>query len=792
VLNGSAADRLRQLGAGVPIATLCAGADITRGQFDTWWQAECAARVPEMQGVRHAPVRRDIEIVRDAWGIPHIFAQSDEELFFGYGLAEAQDRWWQLDYLRRKGLGRLAEILGPAALDQDVLARTVGFHRIAKRQLGLLPAETLRLLDAFARGVNAVREAVPDRDHLPVEFALLDYEPEPWSPLDSIAVWVEYQWYATGRIPVIVLPQVARQILGDDALFQAFLSGEASDESIVPRGFYAPRANVTHAAGRTIGDPDEGTGSNNWVVDGRRTASGLPLVASDPHVPFAAIPRWHEVHLCGGSFNVAGAGFAGVPAIRFGRNERVGWGLTNNICSQRDLYQERTDPQHPGCFLYDGQWEPERTLNETIGVKGAGSIQRTVRFSRNGPIADELLPAAARHTGPVSLRWMGATPCDELTCMLAANRARTCAEFREAFRHWRVPSWSLVFGDVAGHIGYQCTGAIPVRENWQRGYRPGWDPAHQWQATVPFDGLPALADPAHGRIASANNRTAPDDFPYPLSGTWGSGHRALRIRQMLEAQEQFAPADFARMQTDVLSLRAVEGVPLLLDALAGAKDERVRRAGDQLRAWDCRMETDRAGATIFDAFFQHWSLCVARERFGAEWEHQMAAALGGLASELLAGDQFGWFRHSRRPEAILASFNQALDDLSERLGPDLSQWQWGRLHTITLHHFLSERGDLGALLDRGGQPTGGNLETVCNTASDANYRVVGGATYRLIADLSTSSLLAVDTAGQSGHPGSAHYCDQLGDWLNGRYHAVPLARSAAEVPSESKLVLSAT
>ena len=451
-----------RLGKGESIDSVCRAAAISRAQFDTWWQSEIAARTPQVSGMKAASVRDKIkdyvEIVRDAWGIPHIFAGSDEDLFFGFGWAMAQDRLWQLDYLRRKALGRLAEILGPEAVEQDLLVRTVGIHRIAEAEVKQLPGPTLQLLEAFAQGINATIEA--SREHLPVEFALLDYTPEAWSPLDSVAIWGEFRWYLTGRLPVIAYPEVARRHLGNDSLYQAFLTPESGDESILPPGSYPAKRVGIEKVGEMVGDPQEGKGSNNWTVAGNRTTSGSPLLASDPHIAFGAISCWYEVHLAGGSFNTVGMAYAGVPSVVMGRNEEVAWGLTNNICSQRDLYQEQTNDQHPGCFLYDGHWEPAREITETIIVRDNEPTVKTLRFSRNGPLVDALLPKAIQDLGPVSLRWLGATFCDELTSLLQANRARSNAEFREALRGWQVPTWNFVFADRVGADAEKDTSAI--------------------------------------------------------------------------------------------------------------------------------------------------------------------------------------------------------------------------------------------------------------------------------------------------------------------------------------------
>jgi penicillin amidase len=427
-------------------------------------------------------------------------------------------------------------------------------------------------------------------------------------------------------------------------------------------------------------------------------------LASDPHIPFDAVSWWYEVHLCGGSFNVCGMAYTGMPAVMFGRNEQVAWGCTNNICSQRDLYQEKTDPAHPNCFLYDGRWEPARDLEEVIHVKGGVPVRTTIRFSRNGPIVDEVLPPAARETGPVSLKWLGAYQGGWLTALLDMNRAKSADEFREATRPWHVPTFSVVFADVDGHIGYQATGRVPIRNLWERGYRPGWDPAHQWDGLIPFEGMPRLADPERGWIATANNRPAPPDFPYQLSGTWSSGYRALRIRQMIEAGSTFSMAEFTAMHQDAMSLRAVHCLPDLLKLLENSTDERVREAAGHLRSWDCQMEPDRIGATIFDVFFGGWTKAVVAERFAGRDAALLAGGADGLAANLLTEDKARWFAPGRRETAIHSAMTAAIRTLTERLGPDMSQWTWGKLHTIPLRHVLSGRGDLGRLLVHGCVP----------------------------------------------------------------------------------------
>jgi penicillin amidase len=790
----SAQEILRRLGSGEPIAHVRDAADLSPEQFDDWWRDEARSRVPDCGGTRFVGVRHTVEIHRDALGIPHIHAANDEDLFFAFGYAMAQDRLFQLDYLRRRGSGRLAEVLGPdgadldllgrvpgfrSVLELDLLARTVGLRRIAEAEWAKLSDETRALLTAFSAGINALMEETRDRP--PIEFDLLDYRPEPWSPVDCLTIEGEFRWYLTGRFPVIAIPELAKRALGDGPLYRAFLHVEEDAESIVPPGSYPPNRSGSQPIGAAAGDPDEATGSNNWVLAGSRTTTGKPLVATDPHIAFDAVSCWYEAHLHGGSFHVAGTAYVGMPAILFGRTERVAWGCTNNLCSQRDLYQERTDPAHPECFLYDGRWEPARHREEVIHVRGGDPVRKTIRYSRNGPIVDEVLPPAARQSGPVSLRWLGASEGGWLTALLAMNRATSAEDFREAMRPWHVPTFAVVFADVDGHTGFQATGRVPIRDVPERGYRPGWDPAHQWKGLVPFEGMPRLADPPRGWVATANNRPAPNDFPYPLSGVWNDGSRAARIRQMIEAQPTLSREGCATMHQDALSLRAVRCLPALLEMLSRSALPAVREAANHLRSWDGRMETDRVGATIFEAFFAHWVRAVARERFDPQVAAFLAGGASGLAASLLVSNPLGWFGPGRRQEAAVEAMRSALGWLGERLGPDMAGWTWGRLHTLTLRHVLSGRGDLGRLLDHGGVPVPGNMQTVCNTGLGAELESRTGAGYRHLADLAETppALWAVDAQSQSGHPGSPHYSDQLQTWLKGEYHHLPLDRVEA-------------
>ncbi len=596
-------DLLRRLGSGESIDSVRQTLGWSADAFSDWWRRESQCRAPRLEREVLRAVQDTVEIHRDRWGIPFIQARHKADGWFGFGYAIAQDRLFQLDYLRRKGQGRLAEILGPEGLANDRLARTVGLNRIAAESLAELPSTTRDHLEWFAAGVNAWIRQTGERR--PIEFDLLDYHPSPWTALDSVSIEVEFQWYLTGRFPVICQPELAKRALGDGPLYDDFCLGEADEEAIVPAEAYQRlaqeigaetnagagpgpagngNASVAERVGRTLG-AGEATGSNNWVVAGRHTRSGKPMVASDPHIAFEAVSCWYEARIDAGDTRIAGAAYAGIPAIMIGRTPTLAWGITNNICSQRDLYQERVDADHPGCFLFGEQWEPERRVMETIAVRGADPVALPVRFSRNGPLVDDLLPPPADRTGPVSLRWLGASHGGWLTALLGMNQARTVDEFREAVRPWHVPTFNLVIADAAGSIAVQTTGRIPLRATAERGYRAGWDPGQQWQGLIPFAAMPHAVNPARGWFVSANNRLAASDYPFPLFGTWISGHRARRIRERLEsliARDAAAGAggaisldDFRHLQHDTLSLRAVECLPPLLALLETQLDNAV-------------------------------------------------------------------------------------------------------------------------------------------------------------------------------------------------------------------------
>ena len=783
-------DILKRLGNGDPIESVIRSMNMDKTQFHRWWKTQTSGRNPKTSGQIKGPVSDDVNIFRDANGIPHILASNDHDLFWGYGYTMAQDRLWQLDYYRRRGMGKLSEILGTDALEYDRLVRTIGLNHIALAQSKALPASTMTLLESFSSGINTVIEN--DSILPPIEFELLDYRPEPWSPLDSIAILTEFRWYLTGRMPVIYLPEIAKRYLSNQDLYIAFLTAEAGNELIVPEAHYPKTQIPTEPVGEVVNSPDEGIGSNNWVGNGKLSISGAPILASDPHIAFGSVSCWYQAHLSGGSFDCAGTGYVGVPGFWFGRNQSMAWGLTNNICSQRDLYQESVNPDDPDDLLYGYEWKKITKRVENIEVKGSKPVAHMVTSSHNGPIVNEFLPESASSEGPVSIKWLGSTLSDETTCLINMNRAPDCENFRESIRDWTVPTLSFSFADKDGNIAYQSSGRIPVRKNWDRGFRPGWEPEHQWNGLIPYDHMPQMTNPTEGWIRSAYNRTASENYPYPLSGQWSSGYRAKRIRHMLEENDAIDRDLFSKMQSDVFSERAAESVPVLIDLLEKSHDVKIQEVLKLLKTWDFNLEPDSGGAAIFEIFFIHWSYQVALQQFPEDVSKLLSGAMAGLSVQLLRNNISGWFSpESDRNAAILNSMDKAIDELERRIGKDSSSWSWGTLHKVNLPHLLDGVGDLGSLFNRGGDPVGGSGITVSNTGFDPNYLASMGANFRLIVDLGEypPALWTVDAAGQSGHLSSKNYCDQLQTWLKGKYNKIYMNQNDISKHSIDKLVI---
>ncbi|MBS7610228.1 penicillin acylase family protein [Candidatus Bathyarchaeota archaeon] len=775
---------------------------ITMDELMAWRDEYLRAKVPPLNAQIKAPVRQRVEILRDRWGIPHIFAQNSHDLFLGLGFAMAQDRLFQMDYYRHLAYGRLAELIGDEGLRSDIAARTLDFASTARSEFENLSPEAREMLEAFSEGVNLA--IVSFGEELPFEFDLLDHKPEPWKPEDNLTMERATLWEFGGRIEAIAMAEAAYRFL-PEALAKRLLSVEHGDIPICQvQSFESStlsRDKIDQACEGGEGDCDE-LGSNNWAVAGRRSLSGGALLASDGHIPYTQPATNYEVHLCGAGYNVIGVVRAARLMPYNGRNEHVAWGGTNNNTSTRDLYVEEVHPENPNLYRQGNEWLPFHERKERILVRGGKVVELTVRSTIRGPIVNALIPSVDEAGDPpLSLRWVGAEPCDTFTVSLRLMKAKDAEEFRRILADWKVTASNSGFVDDKGRCAVQIRGRVPIRGRITLGFRRANNPDDEWKGFIPFEGLPYEFDPPKGWIASANNRPAPPGYPWPLYGNYADGYRMKRIIERLEAKEAFSLEDMASMQMDVFLERAAEICPSLVRILRKSSkarsDPRIARACEYLESWDYRFTLDSVAASIFSAFWNAWRRIVIEARLPAHVRRMGFRTL--VATELLTkGDELGWFPEGRKLEAkVLTAMLEGLDWLEAHLGPGMDSWKWGRLHQVTFRHYLvaSEALDatpLAQVANVGPFPCAGTDGCLNSQGYSIGrlYQVRSGPHFRFLVDMAKPFVAyGCNSTGNSGHPGSPHYRDQIKDWLEGKYHPMYMRREDIEANLEGRTIL---
>ncbi len=524
---------LQALRGAEPVDVICRASGITPEAF-------AAARDDYL--ARHArltdqrvtgAVGGKVEILRDRAGVPHLYAGRTGDLYFGLGLAMAQDRLWQMDRLRRRAMGRLAEILGPSFVASDVAHRTVGIDLIAAREPALMDGATHATIMAFVAGINRQIDAFGT--DLPIEFKLLGYAPKPFTVGDVVAIARGFWWSLNGRIDRLLAAEAARLL--PESMREMYLTPEASEHLVLPTG------------GSLAAGSDDATGSNNWAVAGGKTPNGKALLAGDPHQPFWVPSSWYEYALHGPEDDAAGSGHPGFPGMWWGSNGTVAWSITNNMASTRDLYREEVDPADPKRYRDGDVWREFEQREATIAVRGEAARKLEIRTTMRGPIVNALVPALeAEGDPPLSLRWVGSEHLDDLRASIAVARARDWKSFRKALRDWSVAVFNFVYADAQGNVGYQMAGRIPVRGRVTHGLRDAGNPADRWTGYIPFEGMPHSYKPASMYVASANQRIVPANYPHVIYGAYSQGHRGIRIDQV-----------FAGGKTD----KAAESVPMM-------------------------------------------------------------------------------------------------------------------------------------------------------------------------------------------------------------------------------------
>jgi penicillin amidase len=780
--------------------------------ISAWFYWLTRASLPQLEGaIKIAGLHAPVTVTRDAYGVPHIKAETVEDLLFAQGYITAQDRLWQMDMSRRFAAGELAEVLGGNFVRTDREQRILSLRQIAERSAARLNSEEHHQLDAYVRGVNAYIEN--QQGKLPIEFRVLRYSPRPWTTVDtflvgaSMAQMLNHDLFETEltreRIVARIGPEMAAAIYPNRS-WRDRLPGNstsAPEKNLTSlwksnRVSSRPRLNELEIVGvpqyvrnnsvnsDSIENHEPLPGSNNWVVSGTHTASGKPLLSNDMHLPHRIPNTWYEAHLTAGDFDVAGVTLPGTPFVIVGHNRRIAWGFTNLGPDVEDIFIETFNSR--GEYLTPAGWKQPERRREVIRVRGGRDISFDVLTTRHGPIATELMPGETR---PIALKWT-AYEAEGLTFPFGnVDSARNWEEFRRAFSRFRTPGQNVVYADVDGHIGYQMTGAIPIRASGDGALPvPGQDDAHEWTGYIPYDELPHVFDPPGGILATANGRITSDSYRHFVSNEWGPPHRTERIYKLLEENSKLTPADMLEVQNDIYSD---------LDRLCARKfaaavqasrtaSPRARLAADLLRNWNGSFTNESAAATLVTMTRRQLMRMLLEPKLGAALARQYTWYSSSVALEnLLTNTPKEWLPkgYGTYDELLAQAVEMAVSDpISPR---DLNRWHRGSAFPLELQHPVF-----------GGVPllarwTGPGI--VEQSGSALTVKQVGrrfGPSQRMtvdLADLDGSTLNIV--TGESGNFLSAHYMDQWPLWYEGRTKALPFSSAAVQKAAAHTLVL---
>jgi penicillin amidase len=761
-----------------------------------------------------------VEILVDRWGIAHIYARTEHDLFFAQGWNAARDRLFQLELWRRQATGTVAEILGPRELERDMGTRLFLFRRDLEQELRHYHPRGVEIIGAYVDGINAYVGATRrDPDMLPVEFSLLGIEPGLWT--DEVVV-SRHQGLlgnigaelrigrAVGAIggeavkavsdfgpddpdltldPAIDVGGLSQDILGIYNAFRGSIRFRPEDVVAEHRGDPEAFALLEAAAAEPPAYAvDRDVGSNNWVVSGRLTESGYPVMANDPHRVQAAPSLRYWVHLVGPGWNVVGGGEPSLPGVSIGHNEHGAWGLTVFRTDGEDLYVYDTNPSDPDEYLYRGQWEPMTVIQDEIPVRGQSPRSVSLKYTRHGPVVFE--DAQANKAYAVRAAWMevGGAP---YLASLRMDQATTWKEFVEACSFSNIPGENMVWADRAGNIGWQAVGIAPVRRNWSGLVPVPGDGRYEWDGYLPIKAKPHVANPAEGYFATANNNLIPRGYPFmdAVGFEWSDPYRWLRIVEVLGSGRRFAMADMMQLQTDELSIPARQLVPLLEDLPAA--DERVEEARARLLAWDFVLGKSSVAAGIYVAWERELRRAMSR-RLVPDGSGLTLGLRRVVESLQIPPGELGMDPLEARDRLLLGALASAVASLTEKLGRDMSRWRWGQpdYHHAYLRHPLGGvvDGDTRRRLEVGPLPRGGYGSTVNATTNGDNQ--TSGASFRIIVDTGDwDRAVGMNTPGQSGDPDSSHYRDLFEGWANDRFHPVVYSRDRVEAAMDRRIVL---
>jgi penicillin amidase len=804
-----------------------------------WGIATVRRSFPQVSGTLQLPgLDGEVEVMRDSMGIPHIYASTEHDLFMAQGFVHAQDRFWQMDFWRHIGSGRLSEMFGSSQLETDMFLRTLGWARVAEEELALATADERAVLDDYADGVNAYL-AQHQGSALSLEYAILglltpDYVPEEWTPIHTLTWAKAMAWDLGSNMDAELARARLDQILGTERAGELFPPYPSDGPVIVPNagemstastdvelesiisGFDLSSLEAQMAAlDDLLGGRGLGIGSNNWVISGSRTTTGAPILANDPHLSIQMPAIWYEIGLhcypaneaC--PYDVMGFSFAGAPGVIIGHNDHIAWGMTNVGPDVQDLYIEKINPNNPLQYEVNGEWVDMTVIEEQILVAGDDPVSVQVRYTRHGPIIsdvdddlatlDEITDLDLPAEFAVSLRWTALEPGRVFTAITEYNKAQDFEEFRDALRGFAVPSQNFIYGDVEGNIGYQMPGRIPIRASGDGTLPvPGWVDDYEWTGYIPFDELPHAYNPSKGYIITANHAVVGPEYPYMITTMWDYGYRASRIIELVEGQAMLSLEDMQTIQGDNYHAMGPILIPLL--GQLTFDDPQMTDMVTFLQDWDYQCNLDSAEAALFNAFWRNLVLMTFTDELEAGDAPSISRAYA-IVENLLSDPNNAWWDDVQTAEtedrdaALRAAFTAAVAEMQEQFGSSTNRWNWGELHVATFRNAtLGESGiaPIEALFNRGPFPTAGGSSIVNATSwsESEGYQVGWLPSMRMIIDLSDlDNSVAINTTGQSGHAFHPHYIDMTDLWRTIQYHAFPWTREEVQAEAASVLIL---
>lgn len=728
------------------------------------------------------------EIFRDENGVPFIKAENDEDAAFALGFVHAQERMFQMDLVRRAGQGRLSEIFGEKTLKFDELFRSMQLEKIVKKNFSSLSVSSQKVLKAYSKGVNAYIDNFSDK--LGVEFSLLNYEPKPWKPEHSLLIaklmaWeLNISWWTD-----IVFTKLVKRF-GEEKAKEILPDYQENAPTIIPKNLAEldienfNLAKIDFEFREFMGYAANHYGSNNWAISGKKTVSGKPLIANDPHLVFTIPGKWYVVSINAPQWRVSGFSLPGVPGVVIGKNENISWVLTNVMADDCDFYNEKVDEKNKKYFL-DNSWKELKFIRDTIIVKDKPDVIKTTYFTHRGPIVSDIHNfIESSPKSYISMRWTALEFHKEFDAILNVNKAETWNDFKSSLVNFSTPGQNFVYADKQGNIGYICAAKIPIHNfNSATFINDGTQSKNDWQGFVDYEKMPKMFNPSRNFIASANNKTDPN-FSFHISNIWEPSSRIERIESMINMKDKLDKNYFFQIQNDFYSVYAEKMTYHILNAFKNVKvkDYNLKTALRLLKNWDFNLSSNSQTATIYSFFFIHLLKNIFYDEMGKDFYNEyifIANVPFRVVESMIADGRSSWFdivktkKIETRDDIIRKSLVDALSELEKKHGKDIANWQWKEFHQITFKNVFSFGSEfLAKIFNRGPFEIGGDGTTVFNTEYTFSepFDVKQGPSMRYVFDFSEpEKFYYILPNGQSGHFLSNHYDDMTNKWLKGEY-----------------------